>query len=59
MGDEEGPEFTPEEVAKGKQVTEYYEALSENPGPIPPDETKTHNIRDIINGKQTSIKDEE
>jgi|GEM_PF-2272149 len=47
MGDEEGPEFTPEKIAQGERITEYYRTLDTS-GPTPPNEVLTHNIRKII-----------
>ena len=53
MGDgTEDIKFTPEQIAKGEQVTEYYEELSKNPGTTPPDETKTHIFKNLIARKK-------
>jgi len=51
MSDEPEPEFTPEEIALGEKIAEYYKNLDPN-SPIPPDETKTHNFRKIIEQAQ-------
>lgn len=52
--DHEGldPADVSEEKQRSEEITRYYDELSDNPGPIPPDETKTHNIRDIIQGSK-------
>lgn len=39
-------DFSADQLAKGEEVTAYYKNLKQD-GPIPPDETKTHFIRDL------------
>jgi len=44
-----GDQFTPEQIALRDKITAYYEALSKKTDqPIPPDETRLFNIKDII-----------
>jgi hypothetical protein len=49
--DSETAEFSPEMIAKGQQVYEYYQHLDPD-GPVPPDETKTHFFSRIIDEAQ-------
>lgn len=47
MMTEEDKQPTPDEKL-GEKIEKYYADLSVENSSIPPDETKTHNVRDII-----------